>query len=210
MRQTTTALLLGAALFGAPSAWAGTTWTVDKVIITGNKSVPTDKLMAVVQEHSGSKVTVDDITGDRDAISKVLEDAHVLGAVQPSMKAVGQRVDIIFAIDDQGVHAPTVTKVAPKMHAQIFDGNNLVTTDTLTAATGLQVGQDLSDEKIVAAQAAIKAAYDKAKLPPGVGVNIKGETTKLADGTYDVTWHITETKAKKKKRDTDDDGFKTE
>jgi outer membrane protein assembly factor BamA len=211
MRVSTVALLFCGAIAAAPPpSWAETTWTVNKVIITGNKSVPIDKLMAVVQEHAGSKVTVNDITADRDAISKVLEDANVLGAVQPSMKPVGQRVDIIFAIDDQGVHAPVVTKVAPKLHSQIFEGNASVPSDTLTAASGLQVGQDLSDEKILAAENAVKAAYAKAKLPPGVGVNINGETKRLSDGTYDLIWHITETKAKKKKPSGDDEGAQGE
>jgi outer membrane protein assembly factor BamA len=203
MRHSTTALLLGAALLAAPAAWADTTWTLNKVIITGNTSVPTDKLMAVVQEHPGAKITVSDIQADRDAISKVLEDAHVLGAVQPTMKAVGQKVNIIFAIDDQGVHAPTVTHVSPKLDAEIFEGNAAIPTDKLTAASGLKVGDDMTNEKIQAAQAAILAYYKAAKLP--LGVNIAGETKVVGDAKVDVIWHITETKGKKK-ANSDDNG----
>jgi outer membrane protein assembly factor BamA len=209
MRHSTTALLLGAAVLAAPAARAEQSWTVNKVIITGNKTVSTDKLMAVVQEHAGSKVTVDIINADRDAISKVLEDAHVGGAVQPSMAAVGQRVNITFAIDDKGVQAPVITKVAPKLDAEIFDGNASIPTDKLAAASGLNPGDDLSNEKITAAEAAIMATYKAAKLP--VSVAISGENKVVGNGKVDVYWHIVETKGKKKKpKNTDDEGFKSE
>ena len=208
MRHSTTALLLGAALFAAPAAWADQSWTLNKVIITGNKTVTTDKLMAVVHERPGSKITVDDITADRDAISKVLEDAHVGGQVQPSMQAVGQKVNITFAIDDKGVQAPIVTKVAPKLDAEIFDGNTSIPSDKLAEASGLKPGDDLSNEKIAAAQAAIVAVYKAAKLP--IGVSINGENKVVGDGKVDVYWHIIETKGKKKKSSGDDEGFKSE
>jgi outer membrane protein assembly factor BamA len=204
MRHTTTALLLGATMLAAPAARAETTWIINKVFITGSKTVPTDKLFAVVQEHSGSKVTVNEIQSDRDAISKVLEDAHVGGAVQPSMKAVGQKVDITFAIQDEGVQAPVVTKVAPKLDAEIFDGNASIPSDKLAAASGLTPGEDLTNEKITAAQQAIVATYKAAKLP--IGVSINGENKVVGNGKVDVYWHIVETKAKKKKVSSEDEG----
>jgi len=208
MRHSISALLFGTTLLAAPAAWADTTYNVSKVTITGNKSVTTDKLLAVVQEHPGSKVTVNDIIADRDAISKVLEDAHVLGTVTPSVKTQGPKSEVVFTIDDQGVHAPVVTHVAPKLDAEIFDGNVSIPTDTLAAASGLKPGDDLSNEKIMAAEQAIFATYKAAKLP--VSVAISGENKPVANGKVDVLWHIVETKAKKKKRDTEDEGFKSE
>lgn len=211
MRYSTRALLTCVALATAPAAWAEPTWTLNKVIITGNTTLSTDQLMAVVQEKPGYKITVGDITADRDAITKALEDAHSSAtSVSPTMQAVGQRVNITFAIvNDRGAQAPVVTKVAPKLHEEIFDGNKLVSSDTLAAAAGLKPGQDLSNDTVLAAENAIKAAYAAAKLPAGVGVGITGENKKLSDGSYDVIWHITETKAKKKKN-TEDEGFKSE
>ncbi len=204
MRLATSALLLGTTLLAAPAAWADTVYNVAKVTITGNKSVPTDQLMAVVQEHPGSKVTVNDIIADRDAISKVLENAHVVGSVVPSVKTQGTKSEVVFTVNDGGVQAPVVTKVAPKLDAEIFDGNVSIPTETLAAASGLKPGDDLSDDKIKAAEASIFATYKAAKLP--VGVQISGENKRLDNGKYDVLWHITETKAtKKKKHDTEDD-----
>jgi len=208
MRHSTTALLLGATLLAAPAAWADTTYNVAKVTIVGSKTVPNDKLYAVVQEHPGQKVTVNDIIADRDAISKVLEDAHVGGAVKPSVKTTGTKSEIIFTIEDQGVQAPIVTKVAPKLDAEIFDGNTSISSDKLAAASGLKPGDDLSNEKITAAEQAIVATYKAAKLP--VGISINGENKVIGNGKVDVYWHIVETKGKKKKKDTDDEGFKSE
>ncbi len=206
MRHSTTALLLGATMLAAPAAWAETVYNVAKVTIVGSKTVPNDKLYAVVQEHPGQKVTVNDIIADRDAISKVLEDAHVGGAVKPSVKTTGTKSEIIFSIEDQGVQAPIVTKVAPKLDAEIFDGNASIPSDKLAAASGLTPGEDLSNDKITAAQVAIVAAYKAAKLP--VGINISGENKVVGNGKVDVYWHIVETKAKakKKKSNGDDEG----
>ena len=208
MRVSTRALLFSAALVAGPSAWADTVYTVGKVTITGNKSVPTDQLMAVVQEHPGSKVTANDIIADRDAISKVLENAHVVGSVNPTVRTQGARSEIVFTIVDQGVQAPVVTKVAPKLDQEIFEGNASIASDKLADASGLKPGDDLSNEKILAAEQAIFAVYKGAKLP--VSVQISGENKSVANGKIDVIWHITETKAKKKKKDTEDDGFKSE
>jgi outer membrane protein assembly factor BamA len=208
MRHTASALLLGTTLLAAPAAWAETTYNVSKVTITGNKSVSTDKLMAVVQEHPGSKVTVNDILADRDAISKVLEDAHVVGSVKPSIKTQGPKSEIIFAVEDQGVQAPVVTHVAPKLDQEIFSGNASISSETLAQASGLKPGDDLSNEKIAAAEQSIFNTYKAAKLP--VSVSISGENKAIPGGKYDVIWHITETKAKKKKAADTDEGAQSE
>ncbi len=214
MTKTTRALLLNAGvaatLLTGTAAWAGNTYLVGKVTITGNRSVSTAQLMAVVQEQPGQKVTVDQILADRDAISKVLEDAHVVGSVKPSIKTQSGKSEIVFAIDDQGVQAPKVTKVAPKLDRLVFDGNVSLTTDALAQATGLKPGDDLTNEKIAAAQAAVMAAYKAAKLPLNVTINV--ENKPVSSGAYDVEFHVVEAKAKAKKkaRDSEDEGFKSE
>jgi outer membrane protein assembly factor BamA len=208
MRSSISLLVLGAGMLAAGAAQADQTYLVSKVTITGIKSVPASQLYAVVQEKPGQRVSVNDIIADRDAISKVLEDAHVLGSVKPSVKTQGAKSEVVFAIEDQGVHAPVVNTVAPKLDQEIFQGNVSLPADKLSAATGLKPGDALSNEKIAAAQQAIVAAYKAAKLP--IAVTINGENKKLDNGTYDIVWHITETKAKKKPRDTEDEGFKSE
>ncbi len=188
-------------MLAAQAAWADTTYIVDKVIISGSKTVPVEKLYAAIQEHPGSQVTTADIIADQDAITKVLGDNHVVGGIKTSMAAKGKHITVTFALDDQGAQAPIVTHVAPKLDREIFNGNNAISTDKLEAASGLTPGEDLSNEKIVAAEQAILALYKASKLP--ISVNISGENKSVGNGKIDVIWNIIETKAKKKKKDED-------
>jgi len=210
MKLSIRAAILSASLIITAPAFADTVYNVSKVVITGSKSVPTDQLMAVVKEHPGSKSTTADLIADRDAIMKVLGAANVVGSIIVKVLPQGSKSEIIFAIDDQGVQAPVVTNVAPKLDAEIFDGNVVLSTDTLAAASGLKPGDDLSNEKIAAAEQAIKAAYDASKQP--VSALITNENKPVAGGKYDVIWHITETKVAppKPKKDTSDSGAVSE
>jgi outer membrane protein assembly factor BamA len=205
MRQTLFAATLTAAVAASGAAFAQT-YTIDKVTISGSKSVPPAQLYAVIKEHPGIKATRDDIVGDQDAITGVLGKANVVGGIKTQLlgpKANGH-YEVTFIVEDQGIQAPTVTHVAPKLDAQIVDGNKSLTSDQLIAATGLQPGMDMTNEKITAAQAALVNAYKAAKLP--VAVQISGETKMLPGGKVDVMWHVVETKAKKKPKNPDDEG----
>jgi len=206
MQHSLRALLLTTSLLAAAPAWADAVYNLGKVIITGNKSVTTDKLMAVVKERPGTKITVSDIQADLNAIAQVLKNADVVGGLTPSVRTEGNVSDVIFTINDQGVQAPTVTTVAPKLDAEIFDGNASVPSATLAVASGLNPGDDLSNAKLVAAEQAIVTAYKSAKV--SVSVQINDENKRLANGNYDVIWHIVETKAAApaKKKDTSDTG----
>lgn len=190
MRFPLGALLMTATLFTGHALAADKVYTVGKVIILGSKTVPVAQLMAVVQEHKGSKVTVNDIIADRDAISKVLESAHVVGSVAPTLATADGISDVTFTVDDQGVQAPVVTTVNPKLDAETFVGNIAISSDDLATASGLKPGDELTNAKIATAQLAIQAAYKALKSP--VNANISGQNTRLANGTYDVVWHITE------------------
>ena len=200
------ALLLGGVLLSATTASAETTYIVDKVTITGSTTVPAEKLYAAIQEHKGSSVTQSDIVADQDAITKMLGAANVVGGIKTSMAAKpNKHIDVVFAVEDHGAQAPIVTKVAPKLHAELFDGNKAVSTDKLMAASALNPGDDLSNDKITAAQVAIIGAYKTAKLP--INVSVSAEVHAVSPGRVDVTWHVVETKGKRK-RDIEDAGEK--
>ena len=198
MRQTTIALLAGGVLLSAGYARADTTYTVDKITITGSKTVPTAKLLAATQEHAGSQVTTADIVADQDAISKVLAANNVVGGIKTSMVSHPKNhIVVMFVIDDKGAQAPVVTTVAPKLHLEIFDGNKSIDSDKLAAAAGLKPGDDLTDQKISAAQQAIVTVYKAAKLP--LSLKVSGETRAVSAGKVDVLWHVVETKSKPEK-----------
>jgi outer membrane protein assembly factor BamA len=194
MRHTIGALVLGGILLSAASASAETTYTIDSVTITGSKTVPVEKLYEVISLHKGSKATQADVVADRDAIQKVLEDSHVGGNIQTRMAGRGTHVDVVFTLNDQGVQAPVVTKVAPKLHAEMFAGNKSIPDDKLIAASGLHPGDELTNEKMATAQKAIIDVYKAAKLPISTQVSFTDE--RVGATSLDVTWHVVETKLK--------------
>jgi len=207
MNRISALTLLAAALAAGP-ALADTTYTLDKIQIRGLKSADPNAIAAQLKDQPGAKVTTDDILGDQDQLEKALEAQHVTGAIKTSLvNKHNGHVDVIFDVDDQGVAKPVVTTVAPKLKNQVFVGNAKISTGDLTAASGLTPGEDLSTDKIVAAQQAIGALYKKRN----VGVSIQEANAQAPDGTVQITWTITESKKKKKPKDMDDDeGFKAD
>ena len=198
--------LAALAALTAASAHADTIYTVDKVTITGSKTVPTSQLYAVIKEHPGIKATRDDIVGDQNAISAELTKANVAGGIKTQLlgpKPNGH-YEVTFIVVDNGAQAPIVTHVAPKLDKQTVDGNVSIPTDKLLAATGLQPGEELTNEKVLGAETAIQGVYKQAKLP--VSMTINGSTQAVDGGKVDIMWHIVETKGKKKPRNTDDEG----
>jgi outer membrane protein assembly factor BamA len=207
MRPVFTIALLAAASF-ATAAIADPSYKLDKIEILGVKSVPVDPLRAGLRNQPGATVTTADLLADQDDLTKELETAHVTGGVKTSLRNKNNgHVDLIFNVSDQGVQAPKVVTVAPKLKDQLFAGNTKLTADALTVASGLKPGDELSNARIQAAQAAIMDAYKKAK----VGVTVAGNISQSGEAA-EITWTIVEQKAaKKKKKNLDDDaGFATE
>ena len=201
MKKISAAALLCTTLLAAGAARADTTYVVDKITITGSKTVPTQTILDGLSIHKGSRVTQADIVAGQDDVGNVLKKANVVGGIKTAMRALPKNhVEVIYMIDDQGAQAPVVNHVMPKLHAEIFAGNKALSTDQLRAAAGLTPGQELSNDKISAAQAAIIAAYKAAKKP--IDVQVNGNISQSKDGMTDVTWNITETKSKAKARDT--------
>lgn len=183
---------------------------LDRVTISGSRSVPTEKLTAVLQEHPGQMVVQTDIVADRDAITKVLEQANVTGSVDARVTTTPKKHLIVeFTVHDKGIEAPTVVHVAPKLHAEIFEGNASIASDKLLAAAGLTPGEEMTSQKLAAAQKGIADAYTAAGL--AVNATISGEPKVVSPGHVDIVWHVVETKLKaKKKRNTEDDREKLE
>jgi outer membrane protein assembly factor BamA len=196
-------LVAGAAIAAAPGAQAATTYKLDKIEINGVKSVPEAQLLAGLKDHPGDKVATSDLLADQDALTRELEAAHVVGGVKTSLRNKNNgHIDLIFDVDDQGVQAPKVVTVAPKLGQQIFVGNNAIPSDDLAASTGLKPGDELSDAKIQAAEADILAEYKK--LSKKVGAQISGSVKQNGERA-DVTWTIVETKGKPKPKKQSDE-----
>lgn len=202
-----TLLALAAATLAAGPALAQT-YVLDKIEINGLKSVSPDEARAALNEKPGTKVTTDDLVADVSVLEKALEAKHVVGSVKVSMaNKHNGHIDSIFDVTDNGIQTPTVVTMSPKLNDQVFTGNNVLTADQLTAASGLKPGDELSNDKIKAAQQAIVDAYKASKKP--VNVTITGAVNQKG-ATVELVWTVVETKAKKKPKNTEDEGFQTD
>ncbi len=203
MKFVKSAIALGAGAFCVAASGAAAAepaaHTLDKVTITGSKTVPTADLQAVVQEQPGTKVTNDEIAADQKRIEEVLAKANVVGGIKTLVASYPKthHITVQFVIDDHGAQAPTVTKVNARLDAQTFSGNASMTPDKLVAATGLRPGDEVTQAKLAAAQKAIGDAYKAAKLP--VDVSVEADPKMLGNGKVAVAWVIKETKTKRTK-----------
>ncbi len=190
-------------------------FTINKIEINGVTSVPVQPLRDGLKEHPGDTVTTNDVLADQDQLTKSLEAAHVTGGVKTSLRNLPKnRKDIIFDVADTGVQKPIVTTTALHVAHVTFNGNKYLSSDELAAAAQMKPGDVVTDQSIQDAEARIGAAYKKAtdiKAQVAGKTNIQPAITYPKPGLVDVVWSFTETaKAKKKARNTEDEGFKTE
>jgi outer membrane protein assembly factor BamA len=208
-----TATVLTAGLTASPAA--AQSFKLDKIEINGVTSVPVQPLRDALKEHPGDTVTTDNVLADQDNLEKALESAHVTGGVKTSLrnKANGHK-DIIFAVTDTGVAKPVVTTTALHVAHVAFTGNQYMSADDLAAAAQLKPGDVVTDQVLADATAKVAAAYKKAsdsKAQQAGKTNVAAQVAYPQPGQVDVTWAFTQTAAaKKKKRNTDDEGFKTD
>jgi outer membrane protein assembly factor BamA len=203
---------IAAALLAAGPAWAQS-FTIGKIIINGVTSVPTQPLYDALKEHPGDVVTTADVVADRDNLEKALESAHITGSIRPSLRGTATKKDVIFDVTDTGVAKPVVTTTALHLAHITFSGNKNEKSDDLLAAAQMKPGDVVTDQSIADALARIGASYKKASVnaQDEATTNIAPQITYPVPGQVDVVWVFTEkSKAKKKKRNTEDEGFKTD
>ena len=205
-----------AALFATAALPAlAQTFTINKIEINGVTSVPIQPLRDGLKDKPGSRVTTDDVLADHDQLTKLLEAAHVTGGVKTSLRNYPNgRKDIIFTVTDNGVQKPVVVTTALHLAHLSFSGNKYATADDLAAAAQAKPGDVVTDQSLAAMGARIQAEYKKQsdlKATQAAKTNITPQITYPQQGQVDIVWQFTETTAKtKKKRNTEDEGFKTE
>lgn len=212
-RTLTAASALLAATLAAAPAFAQASFKIGKIEINGVTSVPVQPLRDALKDKPGDTVTTQDVLADQDALEKALEAAHVTGGVKTSLRNNPHNKDIIFQVTDNGVQKPVVTTTALHLAHVTFAGNSNMPDDQLLAASGMKVGDVVTDQSLADAATKIGAAYKKASVnaQDEAKINIQPQVTYPTPGQVDIVWRFTENKvAKKKKRNTDDEGFKTE
>jgi outer membrane protein assembly factor BamA len=213
--RTPTAALALAGLFAAATpAWAQSSFKLDKIEINGVTSVPVQPLKDALTEKPGDTVTTNDVLADQDRLEKALETAHVTGGVKTSLrnKSNGHK-DVIFDVTDNGVQKPVVTTTALHLAHISFAGNKNDSSDDLLAASQMKPGDVVTDQSLADAAARIQAAYKKASAnaQTEATTSITPQVTYPTPGQVDIVWTFTEKQAvKKKKRKTEDEGFKTD
>jgi outer membrane protein assembly factor BamA len=212
MRPTTLPLpaAIVAALLAAGPAWAQS-FKIGKIEINGVSSVPTQPLYDALKEHPGDVVTTNDVLADQDNLEKALESAHITGGIKTSLRNNPHNKDIIFDVKDNGVTKPVVTTTALHLAHVSFAGNKNEKSDDLLAAAQMKPGDVVTDQSIADALARIGASYKKASInaQDEATTNIVPTITYPIPGQVDIVWTFTEkVKAKKKKRNTEDDGMK--
>jgi outer membrane protein assembly factor BamA len=214
MRPTTLPLqaAIAAALLAATPAWAQQSFTIGKIVINGVTSVPTQPLYDALKERPGQRVTTSDVLADQDNLEKALESARITGGIKTSLSGTPTRKDIIFDVTDNGVQKPPATRTALHLAHVSFSGNKNEKADDLLAAAQMKPGDVVTDQTIADALARIGASYKKASVnaQDEATTNIAPQITYPVPGQVDVVWVFTEKAAKKKKRNTEDEGFKTE
>jgi outer membrane protein assembly factor BamA len=185
---------------------------IGKIEIKGVTSVPVQPLKDGLKERPGQSVTVNDVLADQEVLIKELESAHVTGKVSTALSGTPKNKDIIFTVTDTGIQKPVVTTTALHLAHLSFTGNQYMTADELAAATGLKPGDVITDQVLNDATQKIGAAYKKAsdaKATLAGQTNVAVQYTYPTPGQVDITWTFTQT-VKKKKRNTEDEGLKTE
>ena len=212
-RAAVAATLLAATLATGP-AMAQASFKLGKIVIRGLTSVPTAPLLAQLKDKPGATITTDDAIADQDQLTKLLEAAHVTGGVKTSLSGTATKKDIIFDVTDNGVQKPVVTTTALRLAHISFTGNQYLTADELAAAAQLKPGDVITDQVLADTTARIGAAYKKAsdaKATQAGTTNVQPQVTYPTPGQVDLAYVFTaKTKATKKKRNTEDEGFKTE
>jgi outer membrane protein assembly factor BamA len=215
MTTLKTALLLGTIAAAIAPAAHAQSFKLDKINIKGVTSVPVQPLLDGLKEKPGQTVTTNDVLADHDVLVTELQSAHITGGVKTSLvnKANGHK-EVIFNVTDNGVQKPVVTTTALHLAHVTFAGNKYAKSDDLLAAAQMKPGDVVTDQSIQDALNRIGAAYKKASenaaKDPGK-TNIAPQVTYPTPGQVDVVWQFTETTTKaKKKRNTEDEGFKTE
>jgi outer membrane protein assembly factor BamA len=213
MQPTTLTLqaAIAAALLAAAPAWAQQSFKIGTIVINGVTSVPIQPLYSALKEHPGDVVTTNDVLADQDNLEKALESAHITGGIKTSLRNNPHNKDIIFDVKDNGVTKPVVTTTALHLAHVSFAGNKNEKSDDLLAAAQMKPGDVVTDQSIADALARIGASYKKASInaQDEATTNIVPTITYPIPGQVDIVWTFTEkVKAKKKKRNTEDDGMK--
>ncbi|MFC0501598.1 POTRA domain-containing protein [Asaia krungthepensis] len=179
-------LMHAALAASAPAADAPLTLKVLKV--EGNKSVPTEDIMASFPYHVGDTVTRDQLDAGLQKVADLYKAKNVGAKFSEKERFVKNTVQFYLVIEEQAPQAAAAP--APFVLDKVeFVGNKQVPTSELEAATKLRPGATVTAEAATADTQAIQKIYQKHNL----GVQIQPVATQPNHDNHVVlTYQITE------------------
>ena len=146
-------------------------------------------LIAKLKHHPGARVTEAEIKTDVDILAKELHARHIRGRLVTGTAEGNGHILVFFELVDEG---PPGANLWTSHHliSQQFQGAVRVPADSLTRASGLKPGDELSPEKIGAARRAILLLI--AKSNPGKTLVIKVRIQTKPGDKAALTWIIGE------------------
>jgi outer membrane protein assembly factor BamA len=186
----TSRIVLLATLFSvgttlAASAPTAATYILNGYDLSGIHGINAAELEAKLMDKPGVRITQADIHADTKIVAEELEARHIKGQLFTTLAKKNGHVWIIFDLLN-----PTAGPQLGSLESQNFEGASSVPASALAAGSGLKTGDQLTQEKLLAARRAIVATY--AKAMPGRKIALKVRLQhRLGDKTI-LTWIIGE------------------
>jgi len=163
--------------------------------LSGTKRVDTDALVASLPQHEGEPITQAQITADTDRMRLALKARHVHGDLTTALleaEGRGHHIWVLWDIQPDDVLSNLPLNGKRYFAGQTFSGNQKLTTEALSAATGFHQGDKMPIGSIGDARTGIEQAYDTALR--GAPVKIIGKIKIKEDRAVTIDWQITEPK----------------
>lgn len=138
------------------------------LVITGNKQVSTDDILAALPFHQGDTVTRNQIDAGVQDVMGVYQKKNVGLKFGEKLKFAGSAVSVEWVIDEQA--APEVQHVALVVDKIVFEGNKKLSAADLTNATKLRPGSTIDQAAMAADQEAVQKAYQAHNVSAAIQV----------------------------------------
>ncbi|GBQ30449.1 POTRA domain-containing protein [Gluconacetobacter sacchari] len=157
------------------------------LVISGNKQVSTDEILAALPFHQGDTVTRNQIDAGVQDVMGVYQKKNVGLKFGEKLKFAGSAVNVEWMIEEQAPQA--ARQVALVVDRIVFQGNKKLSDADLTAATRLRPGSTIDQAAMAADQQAVQQAYKKHNVSAAIGVV---PSQPAGDNHVVLTYQITE------------------
>ncbi len=162
--------------------------------LSGSKRINADAIIATLPQHEGDAITDADVQEDANRVRAILKTRHIHGdmtaATLEQEEVKGHQIWVIFDIQLRDALSDVPLRNPRHFASQTFTGNVKLSTEQLTAITGLHTGDPMRDGKLSDVRTALEQAYDTAL--PGVPVAVRGKVKLRKDDTVVIDWQISE------------------